>query len=106
MCKSDDPVTLGSPARGVLIDRDAAATGPPPTLPRVPEAPAAPPSARLIAGGPALAGCVRAFIERDTVGAALRPEDRFNHFPASPLCAISLTRMASSLAGQSTHRRR
>jgi AraC-like DNA-binding protein len=47
------------------------------------------PSARLIAAAPALAGCVRAFIERDTVGAALQPEDRFNHFPASPLCAIS-----------------
>lgn len=53
------------------------------------EAAAASPRARLIAAAPALAGCVRAFVERDTVGAALRPEDRFNHFPASPLCAVS-----------------
>ena len=56
----------------------------------MPHAPATLPShARLIPAAPALAGCVRAFIERDTTGAALPPEDRFNHFPASPLCAIS-----------------
>lgn len=37
----------------------------------------------------ALASCVRAYLTRSTVGAALRPEQRFNHFPASPLCSIT-----------------
>ena len=50
---------------------------------------AAPPTARLIAAPAALAGCVRGFIERDTRGASLAPAERFNHFPASPLCAVS-----------------
>lgn len=36
-----------------------------------------------------LASCVRAYLTRSTVGAALRPEQRFNHFPASPLCSIT-----------------
>lgn len=47
------------------------------------------PTACLIAAPPGLSGCVRGFIVRDTRGAALAPPDRFNHFPASPLCAIS-----------------
>ena len=48
-----------------------------------------PPSTRLIAASPRLATCVRGFIVRDTRGAGLAPSDRFNHFPASPLCAVS-----------------
>ncbi len=47
------------------------------------------PTARLIAAPPRLSACVRGFIVRDTRGAGLAPRDRFNHFPASPLCAIS-----------------
>jgi AraC-like DNA-binding protein len=48
-----------------------------------------PPSTRLIAASPRLAACVRGYIVRDTRGAELAPPDRFNHFPASPLCAVS-----------------
>lgn len=36
-----------------------------------------------------LASCVRGVMVRDTRGVPLAPEQRFNHFPASPLCAIS-----------------
>lgn len=35
-----------------------------------------------------LAACVRGHVVRSTVGLALGPEQRYNHFPASPLCAI------------------
>ncbi|MEK8033522.1 helix-turn-helix domain-containing protein [Ideonella sp. DXS29W] len=37
----------------------------------------------------ALAGCVRGVMLRDTTSAALPPERRFNHYPASPLCTMS-----------------
>lgn len=36
----------------------------------------------------ALSSCVRAYITRSTVGAALRPEQRYNHLPATPLCGM------------------
>lgn len=36
-----------------------------------------------------LAACIRAVMVRDTRGVALTDLQRFNHFPASPLCAIS-----------------
>lgn len=45
---------------------------------------------RLIAPPPALASCVRAYVTRSTVEAPLLDAgDRFNHFPATPLCSIS-----------------
>jgi len=37
---------------------------------------------------PALSGCVRAVLSRDTRGAALGEEARYNHFPATPVCSI------------------
>lgn len=36
-----------------------------------------------------LAGCIFAAIVRDTRGVSLRDEERFNHFPASPLVAVT-----------------
>ena len=36
-----------------------------------------------------LAACIRAVLVRDTRGVALTDAQRLNHFPASPLCAIS-----------------
>lgn len=48
----------------------------------------APTHSALIAPSLALSSCVRAYITRSTVGAALRPDQRYNHFPASPLCGI------------------
>lgn len=50
----------------------------------------APATARLIAAPAALAGCVRAFVVRDTTGLPPLPEgQRQNRFPASPLCSLS-----------------
>lgn len=37
----------------------------------------------------ALSACVRGIMTRDTRGIELSPEQRFNYFPASPLCSIS-----------------
>ena len=42
----------------------------------------------LIAPSLALSSCVRAYITRSTVGAELRPEQRYNHLPATPLCGM------------------
>jgi len=42
----------------------------------------------LLAPRLSLASCVRGHIVRSTAGLALGPEQRYNHFPASPLCAI------------------
>lgn len=42
----------------------------------------------LIAPGLALSSCVRAYITRSTVGAELRPDQRLNYLPATPLCGI------------------
>ena len=43
----------------------------------------------LLSPRPSLAGCVFAAIARDTRGAALSEAERFNHFPASPLVALT-----------------
>lgn len=57
----------------------------------MPAAPAtaAPDSTRLIVPPLTLASCVRACVTRSTVEAPLAEGDRFNHFPATPLCSIS-----------------
>ena len=47
------------------------------------------PSTRLAPPPPALQGCVRAFISRDTTGMALSMAERLNRFPATPLCTIT-----------------
>lgn len=36
-----------------------------------------------------LSGCVRGVMLRDTRGVALSPEQRFSHYPATPLCSLS-----------------
>jgi AraC-like DNA-binding protein len=36
-----------------------------------------------------LNGCIRGVMLRDTRGVTLGPEQRFNHYPATPLCSIS-----------------
>ncbi len=46
-------------------------------------------TARLLTPRPALAGCIFAAIVRDTRRIALPESDRFNFFPASPLCVVS-----------------
>lgn len=38
----------------------------------------------------ALSACLRAVLTRDTVGADLSVAQRYNHFPASPLCSLTL----------------
>lgn len=50
---------------------------------------AVPSSAALIAPSLAVASCVRGYITRSTLGADLSPQQRQNHYPASPLCSIS-----------------
>jgi AraC-like DNA-binding protein len=40
---------------------------------------------------PALAGCVRAYVSRSTRGVDLTPDERLNHYPASPLCTLAWT---------------
>ncbi|MES2130020.1 MAG: helix-turn-helix domain-containing protein [Pseudomonadota bacterium] len=48
------------------------------------------PVARLLAPRLSLASCVRACISRSTVGCApLAEHERFNRYPASPLCSIA-----------------
>ncbi|MEM5469565.1 MAG: helix-turn-helix domain-containing protein [Sulfitobacter sp.] len=49
-----------------------------------------PPISKLFLPPPDLAGCLMAGIYRDTRGANLSDADRMNHFPASPLVAITL----------------
>lgn len=49
-----------------------------------------PPISKLLLPPPDLAGCLMAGIYRDTRGANLSDADRVNHFPASPLVAITL----------------
>ncbi|OYV02004.1 MAG: AraC family transcriptional regulator [Burkholderiales bacterium PBB5] len=44
---------------------------------------------RLWLPRPALTACVRGILARDTRGLALTDAQRFNHFPATPLCSIS-----------------
>lgn len=49
-----------------------------------------PNATRLIVPPFALASCVRAYVTRSTVEAPLaEPADRFNHFPATPLCSVT-----------------
>lgn len=43
----------------------------------------------MVAPRLSLASCVRGHVVRSTVGVALDPAQRYNHFPASLLCAIS-----------------
>jgi AraC-like DNA-binding protein len=43
----------------------------------------------LIAPRLSLGSCVRAFVARSTVGCDLEPDQRFNHLPASPACAVT-----------------
>ena len=50
------------------------------------------PISKLFLPPPALSGCLLVGIFRDTRGANLSAADRMNHFPASPLVAISLVR--------------
>jgi AraC-like DNA-binding protein len=47
------------------------------------------PSGVLWRPAPALASCVWAYMVRNTVGQALQPAQRMNHFPASPLCSLT-----------------
>ncbi|WP_339693305.1 helix-turn-helix domain-containing protein [Celeribacter baekdonensis] len=49
-----------------------------------------PPISKLLLPPPDLAGCLMAGLYRDTRGANLCDADRMNHFPASPLVAITL----------------
>ena len=56
---------------------------------QVPDAAGIAPCSALIAPSLSLASCVRAYVTRSTLGAALRPEQRCNCFPASPLCGIN-----------------
>ena len=46
-------------------------------------------SAEIIWPRPALAGCIFCMITRDTRGVALDLRERFNFFPASPLCCVT-----------------
>ena len=44
---------------------------------------------RLIAPRLSLGSCVRAFVARNTLACDLAPDQRFNHLPASPACAVT-----------------
>ena len=44
---------------------------------------------RLVLPHPALAACIRGTMVRNTLGATLSDAQRFNHFPASPLCSLT-----------------
>lgn len=57
----------------------------------------APTVSRLVLPRPALAGCVRGLMVRDTRGVALSEAQRYNHFPATPLCSIVWTMHGESL---------
>ncbi len=46
-------------------------------------------SAEIIWPRPTLAGCIFCMIARDTRGAELDARERFNFFPASPLCCVT-----------------
>ncbi|MGB9989446.1 helix-turn-helix domain-containing protein [Massilia sp. SM-13] len=57
----------------------------------MPDAISSPPTiARLIAPRIALASCLRAIVERSTLGCALPPDQRLNRYPATPFCGITL----------------
>lgn len=44
---------------------------------------------QLIAPRLSLGSCVRAFVARSTLACDLEPDQRFNHLPASPACAVT-----------------
>lgn len=44
---------------------------------------------RLLLPHPSLAGCVRGLMCRSTLGLTLSAEQRFNHYPATPLCSLN-----------------
>lgn len=46
-------------------------------------------SSQIVWPGPAIAGCVFCTIIRDTRGAGLDQTQRFNFFPAAPLCSVT-----------------
>ncbi len=48
-----------------------------------------PTTSKIVWPSPALAGCVFCVIERDTRGVSLDHAERFNFFPASPLCCVT-----------------
>lgn len=60
-----------------------------PTSPVVAAASVSPAINRLWYPRLSLASCLRAVMARNTVGVALTEAQRFNHFPATPLCSIS-----------------
>jgi len=43
----------------------------------------------MIPPSPALAGCVRGYLVRNTLEADLTPAERCNHFPATPTCVLT-----------------
>jgi AraC-like DNA-binding protein len=46
-------------------------------------------TARLILPRASLSSCVRAYISRSTIGLDLPPQQRYNHFPATPACTLT-----------------
>lgn len=55
----------------------------------MPSSPPSAPRAALWLPPLSLAGCVRGAMLRDTTGAALEAGQRFNHYPATPLCTLT-----------------
>lgn len=63
----------------------------------------APTISRLLLPRPALAGCVRGLMLRDTRGVVLGEAQRYNHFPATPMCSIVWTLHGESIGLQPGH---
>lgn len=55
------------------------------------------PHSALIAPRLSLSSCVRAYLTRSTLGVELRADQRYNYFPASPLCGIAWVRHGESV---------
>jgi AraC-like DNA-binding protein len=70
----------GSCSRGAASPIDSGMTCTPPLSNAI---------ARLWQPRLSLTGCVRGVMVRDTTGVLLAPEQRFNHYAATPLCSIS-----------------
>jgi len=70
-----------------------------------PDALAPAPRAALWAPSFALASCVRAYVSRSTLGTTLPESQRYNHFPALPMCAVfwRLSGEAELLEGTQVH---
>lgn len=62
---------------------------PHPATPRITEPDGMLPSGQLWLPAAGLSACVRATVVRNTVGHVLTDAQRFNHFPAAPLCSLS-----------------